>query len=375
MMDMNVSPEHSPMSGLDEFLIHNSPHPVRVMWTPDPRAYERVWLSTIDADAGLLVIVGMGYYPNLGTAEAYAIVNHRGSHTTVRAHRLLGEDRMEMAVGPIRIDVVKPFEHLHLSLAENDYGVKFGIDFYDTKRATFRDYGDMVTNLTMGRPRSGYETLGCQDGWVEVNGTRIQLDRNRCRGSRDHHWGTRKGVGGRTVGLPQFHTDHYHSGEFVGFADWGIFADNAFYNVGDPRRSSPVRSASRRLRFDPKTHMLLGGEAEILLENGEEKSYSFERIFELAGFLRCGMYGGYGGRGGTPDGDIWHGQYVADFAVSGETYDVTDPDKQWELSGLDDCVARFVCDGEEAVGIVETENAVVYDAAVQGLRGLSVAEG
>ncbi len=35
-----ASREHAPLSGLDEFLIHNAPYPVRVMWTPDAQAYE-----------------------------------------------------------------------------------------------------------------------------------------------------------------------------------------------------------------------------------------------------------------------------------------------------------------------------------------------
>jgi hypothetical protein len=372
-MDMKIPPEQSPMSGLDEFMIHNSPFPVRVMWTSDPRAYERVWFGSIDSQGELYVAVGMGFYPNLGTAEAFAIVNHRGRHTTVRSHRLLGEDRMDMSVGPIKIEVLKPFAHLRLSLAENDYGIAFEIDWHETKRATYRDYGDVVAHLAMGRPRAGYESFGCQEGWVRVDGETLRLTRDRFRGSRDHHWGTRKGVGGPSAGGPsQFHSDHYHSGEFVEFADWGIFADNVFYNLGDKRMSSPVRKATRRLRFDPETTMLLGGETDILLENGEEKRYSFERIFEQVAFLRCGMYGGYGGRGGTPTGNIWHGQYVADFATSGETYDVTDPKVQWELSGLDQCVARFESEGETTIGIVETENAVVYQAALEGRRGMSV---
>ena len=37
--------EHYPMSGLDEFLVHNHPNPVRVMWTSDIRAYERMWFT------------------------------------------------------------------------------------------------------------------------------------------------------------------------------------------------------------------------------------------------------------------------------------------------------------------------------------------
>ena len=82
-----ASKEHAPLSGLDEFLIHNAPYPVRVMWTPDAQAYERVWFTCQDKVGELLVVIGLAFYPNLGTAEAFAIVNVRGRHTTVRAHK------------------------------------------------------------------------------------------------------------------------------------------------------------------------------------------------------------------------------------------------------------------------------------------------
>ena len=95
-----ASPEHAPLSGLDEFLIHNAPYPVRVMWTPDAQAYERVWFTCQDKVGELLLVVGLAFYPNLGTAEAFAIVNVRGHHTTVRGHRTLGTDRMDMSSGP-----------------------------------------------------------------------------------------------------------------------------------------------------------------------------------------------------------------------------------------------------------------------------------
>ena len=104
--DANI--EHYPMSGLDEYLVHNHPNPVRVMWTSDIRAYERMWFTCQDRTGDLLVVTGMGIYPNLGTAEAFAIVNLRGRHTTVRAHRQLGLNRMDMAVGPIDSSSSKP---------------------------------------------------------------------------------------------------------------------------------------------------------------------------------------------------------------------------------------------------------------------------
>jgi hypothetical protein len=86
------------------------------------------------------------------------------------------------------------------------------------------------------------------------------------------------------------------------------------------------------------------------------------------------MYGGLGGKGGTPVGDIWHGQYVGDNAVTGETYDVNDPEVQQEITGLDDCLARFECDGEVAYGIMETVNTFSWDAAHARTHNISLLE-
>ena len=53
-------------------------------------------------DAGeILVATGLSFYPNLDRAEAYAIVNHRGIHRSVRAFRRLGADRIDLRLGPI----------------------------------------------------------------------------------------------------------------------------------------------------------------------------------------------------------------------------------------------------------------------------------
>ena len=170
-----ASREHAPLSGLDEFLVHNAPYPVRVMWTPDAQAYERVWFTSQDKVGDLLVVIGLAFYPNLGTAEAFAIVNHRGLHTTVRAHRKLGNDRMDMAIGPFSFEVVEPFRRWRLRLdadaAEAATGHRIGYDmsWLDTKRPIFRQLGAGI--IVGGRamsPIAGYDGFGRQEGWVET---------------------------------------------------------------------------------------------------------------------------------------------------------------------------------------------------------------
>ena len=99
-------PPGAPPAPIDDLLIHQTPEPIRVMWSSDPRTYDRYWVVLHDDAGELVVAMGGSVYPNLDTAEAYAIVNHRGDHRSVRAFRRLGADRTNLRMGPINPTVV-----------------------------------------------------------------------------------------------------------------------------------------------------------------------------------------------------------------------------------------------------------------------------
>jgi hypothetical protein len=382
-----ASDEHAPLSGLDEFLVHNAPYPVRVMWTPDAQAYERVWFTCQDRVGELLVVIGLAFYPNLGTAEAFAIVNLRGRHTTVRAHRTLPTDRMDMAVGPFRFDVEEPFRRWRLRLDADDQtsrptrttgppsdspAVSYDIAWLDTKRPIFRQLGaGMIVGDRSFSPVAGYDGFGRQEGWVQVGDERREVGPATHLGTRDHHWGTRDGVGGpgRYMGM-----QHPHSGEWVEFEDFGIWGDHVLYNLGDVRRKSATLARRvHRLRFEPDTHLLQAGEVDLVFADGSVKTMSFERLGHQIAFLRCGMYGGP--NGGTPDGDLWHGMRVAqgdEVVVHRQTFDVTDPAVRTRLAGLDEHHCRVTCDGEVAYGLVEPYDTLCYEVSKAGVMGFSL---
>ncbi|HUC04357.1 MAG TPA: hypothetical protein VL961_03100 [Acidimicrobiales bacterium] len=369
-----ASEEHAPLSGLDEFLVHNAPWPVRVMWTPDAQAYERVWFTCQDRVGQVLAVIGLAFYPNLGTAEAFAIVNVDGAHTTVRAHRALGTDRMDMDLGPFRFEVVEPFRQWHLHLDHTDHGIAFDLQWYDTKRPVFRQLGaGMIAGGRAVSPVAGYDGFGRQDGWIEAGGVRFEVDRTTYCGTRDHHWGVRDGVGGpgRYMGM-----QHPHSGEWVEFEDFGVWGDHLLYNLGHPqRRSGTLARRVHRMSFEPETHLLRRGEVDLVFADGSVKTMAFERLGHQVAFLRCGMYGGP--NGGTPDGDLWHGMAVAtgdEVVVTGETYDVTDPAVRSRLAGLDQHHCRVTCEGETAYGLVEPYDTLCYEVSKAGVMGFSLLE-
>jgi hypothetical protein len=362
---------HGPLSGLDEYLVHNNPLPVRVMWTSDPRSYERVWFTCQDHVGELLVVCGLAFYPYLDTAEAFAIVTLRGQHTTVRAHRRLGVNRMDMTVGPVTLDVVRPFQEWRLRLGDNAHGISFDISWFDSKRPRYRNIGaQTVAGGRLFDGVAGYEGFGRQEGWVRVGDETFELGRETHAGTRDHHWGTRDGVGG-----PAYFSGHQHaiSGLFVEFADWALWCDTTLPPLADVRaRNDAVLSQTYRLRFEPDTRLLLGGESDVVLASGTQRHLTFERQGAQIAFLRCGMYGGP--NGGTPGTDIWQGMYVGDDVVTGETYDVTKPEVRRQLAGADQMQCRVECDGEVASGLIEVYDTLVYDAAVAGRRGITLLE-
>jgi hypothetical protein len=367
-----ASDEHAPLSGLDEFLIHNAPYPVRVMWTPDAQAYERVWFTCQDRVGELLIVIGLAFYPNLGTAESFAIVNVRGQHTTVRAHTRCPTDRMEMTIGPFHFEVVEAFRQWRLTLDSTEHGISYDITWLDTKRPVFRQLGaGMIVGGRAVSPVAGYDGFGRQEGWVEAHGERFELATATHLGTRDHHWGTRDGVGGpgRYMGM-----QHPHSGEWVEFEDFGIWGDHVLYNLGDARkRSGTLARRVHRMRFEPETNLLQSGEVDLVFADGVVKTMSFERLGNQIAFLRCGMYGGP--NGGTPDGDLWHGMPVAvgdEVVVHGETFDVNDPDVRSRLAGQDQHHCRVTCEGEVTYGLVEPYDTLCYEVANAGVMGFSL---
>jgi hypothetical protein len=359
----DASPEHSPMSGIDEYFVHNYPTPTRVMWTSDLQAYERMLFTCQDSVGDLLVMCGIAFYPNLGTADAFAIVNCRGKHTTVRAHRFLGDNRMDRRIGPLNFEVVQPFREWRLTLADNEFDVTFDIRWFDTKRAIFRNLlAGAITNGRISNGTAGYDVFGTQEGTVTVRGESFSVTRGQYRGMRDHHWGTRDGVGGPALYRgPQWP----FSGQWVEFNDWGAWGEHILYNIGDPRPGSEaLRRRDHRLRFEPETKLLVSGEIDMYFQSGEVKTMTFERMGDQIAFLRCAMYGGP--NGGTPDGDIWHGMEVGDGVVTGETYDVSDPAVRSHLCGLDEYHARCECDGEVTYGLLECYDTLCYEVAAAG---------
>jgi hypothetical protein len=339
------------------------------MWTGDFRAYERYWMVCHDPTGEVLVATGGSFYPNLDRAEAFAIVSHGSRHTTVRGFRPLGVDRADMRIGPIAPRVVRGLRQWRYVLEPNEFGIQYDLEFTDTTRQVFREpLSDSSRGTPPGRRNdvtTGFEGFGDVRGWVEVDGTRIELAAGS-RGTRDRHWGTGRGVGGPTLSFGGRLHVGVSGNAFVAFPSWKLWGDRIYYPFGDRRKGSArVGKPTRWLRFEPDTHIFVEGIVEYPLDTGEVRKVHYERVGQQTAYLRCGMYGG------TPDGDIHQGGYDGPPLVEGETYDVSEPKVRMAIAGLDEHLCRVTSGGETTLGIYQTIDPVAYEACAAGRPGWS----
>jgi hypothetical protein len=364
--------EQFPLSPADDHLIHQTPDPIRVAWSSDHRVYERYWTVVHDDVGDVIIATGGSFYPNLDTAEAYAIVNYRGRHASVRAFRRLGADRMDLHVGPIRPTIVSGMRLWRYVLEDNQWGISFDLLFEDTHRQVYREPGGSVgAGMPRGRRSdvtTGFEGFGVVDGWVKVEDEVIELVRTSCRGTRDRHWGIGRNVGGPSLQPPGVVSPNVRSGNnFVVFDDFAIWHDRVLYRFGDQRPAfGRIVNIDRRLRFEPETDIFVEGVIDYVFDTGEVKQLHYERLGYQTAYMRCGMYGG------TPDKGIHQGQYVGDDVVEGDTHDVTKPEARLALTGLNEHQCRVTCEGETVTGVFQPVDPAAHAACVAGEPGWSL---
>jgi hypothetical protein len=360
--------EQFPLSPADDHMIHQTPDPVRVVWTGDPRAYERYWVVCHDPAGEVLVATGGSFYPNLDRAEAYAVVNHGGRHTAVRSFRRIGADRTDLRVGPIAPRIVRGLREWRFVLEPNAWGISWDLRFVDTTRQVFRE---PLSNSAHGTPpgrrgdvTAGFEGFGAVTGWVEVDGRRLEMPEGSV-GTRDRHWGTGRGVGGPAMSLGGRLHVGTNGNAFVSFGDWTLWGDRVFYPFGSSTPgATKVLRPSRRLRFEPDTQVFAEGIVDYRFADGSTRQLHYERIGQQTAYLRCGMYGG------TPDGDIHQGSYDGPDHTEGETYDVNDPATRVFVRGLDEHLCRVTTDdGRSAIGVYQAIDPAAFEQCTAGRPG------
>jgi hypothetical protein len=348
----------SPLSPLDDLPIHQIAEPVRHVATGDRNFYDRYYFNAFPEDGSLMLVTGMGQYPNLGVADAFAVVNDGRVHRVVRASRELG-DRGDLSVGPFRIEVVEGLRRLRVVLEPNEHGLSFDLtwDGFDPAhlepRHTDRaEHGRLIID-TCRLAQTGRWT-----GTVRVGDDVHEVTPDRWLGSRDRSWGIRPigepeapGIRGADP-LPGFFWLYAP----MQFPDWAGY----FVTQERPDGRRILEEAARMPSF------AAGGDGEpeplgipehdlTFVEGTREIERATLRLGEVKvevtplRRLHVGIGTGYGF-----DADWRHGMYQGPLVVQGKEFDLANGTARANLWGLVDSVARFELeDGTVGHGLFE----------------------
>jgi hypothetical protein len=172
----------------DELPVHQSPYPFSVVPITDYSFDDGYYFGVFSADEEVFLFQGLRVNPNNDMVGGYAGLMIGGRQYTVRFKRPW-RPQFDTRVGPYSFRVVEPFTELRLTLAANDSALSFDLTWRATAPA-FEEAHHLAT--TRGRrttDQTRYSQSGTAEGWIEFDGRRIEVTRNRWWGSRDHSWG------------------------------------------------------------------------------------------------------------------------------------------------------------------------------------------
>jgi hypothetical protein len=186
------------ITAADEYPLHQSSRPFRDPG-PDRNLYDRFFFSGYPVDDSFGSVsfhMAFGQYPGRNVMDgAFSLVRH-GRQRNVRGSRILGDDRLDLRVGPVRIDIVEPLRRLRVTVDAPEAGLRAELDFTSRGPAFaephYRFAPGHLTTFDITRLTQN----GTWTGWIDHDGEHIGVDATTWQGTRDRSWGIR-GVGAR----------------------------------------------------------------------------------------------------------------------------------------------------------------------------------
>jgi hypothetical protein len=322
-----------PLHGADEFLNHQIVDTFATVGESDYAWTEKIWVSIARTDGSVQLDFGLGKYHNRGVIDGFGGVSRGREQWTVRGSRELRSAPEETGVGPIVYEVVEPLHQIRVRLEPNEVQpISFDVVLSGVTPPFFEER-NLIRNRRSNRVDVNvirYHQGGWATGTITVEGETYELGEEEAFGFRDHSWGVRQAVGAAPVDLirstrkvagtapprgmmkwtPSFlrrPDGSYYETAVHTFGAWG--RTSAFVNEPDGTQAV-VLSAEPRMRYDPRTRFIRGGELQLVMENGESRIIEIEALGESGFFLKPAGYGSWKGH--------IHGSWMGALHLDGE---------------------------------------------------------
>ncbi len=329
--------------GFDEYPYHQITTSFAGVAGSDPQWNDGHYVCVADQAGQVSLAASLRLYANNDVLDGFVCIRHQGRQHNIRLSRRLRPNMDELAVGPLRIEVVEPMKVLRLVLDDNEFDTALELTCsgatlpYEDPAEVTRIDGRLVSE------RTTYELTGKCAGTVRVGASEYTLQTGSASFFRNHSWGYQAGRGGpRLYTAPPRHARR----RVPGVRQWVLFDmpdHSGFYFLDPSGRSAsgkgaimhadrivPVTSIEHELQFYEGGRRLRGGSFRLTDADGGRHEYTVEDL----GWVYC-QGGGY--FGGFDDG-LGQGVYRGDYHVEGEVWDVSHPT---EVVGADGVAFEF----------------------------------
>jgi len=298
----------------DDFPFHQHPAPFDRAATSDPHFNDGYWFAFYSEE--WYFVSGLRIHPNVNAMDGFACVAHDGRQHCLRFSRALRPTYDDLAVGPLRLEVLGPMQRVRVLVDDNPLGIRAEVIF-DSQAPPFLEdryqhlkYGVLVNDVLR-------YTQVCRVTGTAAWGEEV-LDVQRWHGMRDHSWGIRSSMGPSTrfSGVDRtseemdrrafrlwvpfevgdhcgfFHTHEDQSGETLDFEGRLHYWNGS--TVG-------LRSVDHALVYEPGRRRPIGGSFDLLGEDGLTRRYELQASKCPADVQGLGYYGGWhdGGSAGV----------------------------------------------------------------------------
>ncbi len=346
------------LSSMDDYPLHQIAEPIRNVGTSDRNFYDRYYFNLHGCSDELMLIMGMGQYPNLGVQDAFAVVRRGDKHLVVRASREL-DDRMDTSVGPHRVEVIEPLHKVRWITESNEHGIACDVTWegaipaFLEPRQYIRKYGRVLFDTMR------FAQTGLLDR--DARGRRRALRHHarplvghpgplvgRAPGGREGgaRHPRRRGADGRHVEL--------RADAVLRTSRSSTSSTSRTTASARPRRpsaSGPTRPASPSGWADPEfDHTLVPGTRTVsssVLSFPEAPGGGFDVKVTPLTHVYITVGTGYG-----MEEDWGHGMYQGPLVVQGVEHDMDELEK-WAWYGVTDHVARFETGDTTGYGLHE----------------------
>jgi hypothetical protein len=188
------------LTRLDEVPRHQVAQPFAVVANESVHWSDGFYFTLGSRDGAVGLFSALRLYANTDVMDAFVCVTAGGLQRNVRASRRLrgmdaGATIDDLVCGPIEVDIVEGLVRLR-TVCRHD-GLAMDLDWVGLHPARLEE---PVVRWGAGRKlaeRQNFDQVCAVTGWIEVEGTRLDVDPSGWVGVRDHSWGI-----GQTGGPP-----------------------------------------------------------------------------------------------------------------------------------------------------------------------------